>query len=293
MLAQFNHRAWAAIVSVFSLTSASTRLTAYLSLSRVFPPSPHETQLIKRVPTLSATNSTKLPCPLPPAPQGGTIIFDLDGTLVDSVRDLLPALNYTIGKEGLDPISREQIGQVVGKGALKMVAQAYNLQGRNLDEPTQTRLLDVFLERYGSHTSDETVFFDGCLALLDRLQSEGWKLSVCTNKYAYLAEKLLVALNERDRFDALTGGDTFDFKKPDGRHISETVALAGGNIKHSVMVGDSISDIDGAKNAGIPVIAVDFGYTDVPVDQLNPDVVISHFNDFDTALANIAAARNW
>lgn len=223
------------------------------------------------------------------APSGGTIVFDLDGTLVDSVLDLLPALNFTIATEGLPPVEQAAIGQVVGKGALKMIEAAYELNGQKVTPEKQAKLLDKFLKRYEAHTADETVFFDGCLDLLDRLKVKGWKIAVCTNKYAHLAQSLLDRLGEANRFDALTCGDTFDYKKPDGRHILETVKRAGGDPHKSVMVGDSISDIAGAKSAGLPVIAVDFGYTDIPVTELDPDVVISHFNEFDAALASIVS----
>ncbi|MFD0918012.1 HAD-IA family hydrolase [Pseudahrensia aquimaris] len=234
---------------------------------------------------MSAENS------LPTAPDGGTIVFDLDGTLVDSIRDLLPALNYTIDTQGLAPIQAEEIGKVVGQGALKMIARAFDLQSKPLTPDLHKELLEVFLAQYGKHTAEHTVFFDGCLPLLDRLEADGWILAVCTNKYAHLAESLLKTLGERHRFKALTGGDTFDFKKPDGRHIAATAALAGGNPSATVMVGDSISDIAGAKDADIPVIAVDFGYTDIPVTDLDPDIVISHFDEFDAALTALVAQR--
>ena len=230
---------------------------------------------------MSAENS------IPTAPDGGVIVFDLDGTLVDSIRDLLPALNQTIAADGLDPVSAEHIGKVVGQGAMKMISKAFDLQERQLAPQRHKELLDDFLAFYGENTATHTVFFDGCLPLLDRLTAQGWSLAVCTNKFSHLAESLLNSLGERHRFSALTGGNSFDFKKPDGRHISETVRLAGGDPRCSFMVGDSISDIDGARDAKMPVVAVDFGYTDIPVSQLNPDVVISHFDAFDAAMATI------
>ncbi|MEM8750261.1 MAG: HAD-IA family hydrolase [Pseudomonadota bacterium] len=208
-----------------------------------------------------------------------TIVFDLDGTLVDSVLDLLPCLNHTIATDGLSPLTRSDIGQVVGKGAMEMIRRAYALQNRTLEAEHHKRLLGVFLAEYETHTARHTVFFDHALESLDQFAADGWKIAVCTNKYEYLARKLLDALGTTHRFHAITGGDTFDFKKPDPRHIVETVRQADGSPQRAVMVGDSINDIEAAKRAGIPVIAVDFGYTDVPVRELGPDIVLSHFRD--------------
>ncbi len=208
-----------------------------------------------------------------------TIVFDLDGTLVDSNRDLVPALNRTTAIDGLPPIERAQVGHVVGKGALAMISRAFAFHGVELPNGRAQELLPHFLTFYERHIADETVFFDGALRAMDELQRRGWIVAICTNKYEHLARKLIGLLDTPSRYAAITGGDTFDFKKPDPRHITETIALAGGNPTCAVMVGDSINDIDAAKSASLPVIAVDFGYTDIPVSELGPDIIISHFDD--------------
>jgi len=210
--------------------------------------------------------------------QAPLLVFDLDGTLVDSNRDLIPALNHVIALDGVSPVSLDAVGHVVGKGVLEMLNKAYQLAGRRLSDQRRRELLPVYLEYYSTHIADHTVFYEGALASLDDLSSRGWRFAICTNKYEYLARMLLDELGELDRFAAIAGGDTFAFKKPDGRHILETIALAGGSPSRSIMVGDSVNDTAAAQDAGIPVIAVDFGYSDVPVKQLGAQPVISHFD---------------
>ncbi len=221
-----------------------------------------------------------------------TIVFDLDGTLVDSARDLVPMLNRTVAADGIPPISIEQAGYCVGQGAMKMIERAYALHGQPLDPERHKELLADFLAHYEENLSENTVFYEGALGALDRLAEDGWVFAVCTNKYEHLAHKMLDELGQSTRFSAVSGGDTFDFRKPDPAHIIETVKLAGGVPETAIVVGDSINDIAAAREADIPVIAVDFGYSDVPVAQLEPTAIISHFRElFDTVEA-IASNRD-
>ncbi len=219
------------------------------------------------------------------------IIFDLDGTLVDSNRDLIPALNRATASQGLPPIAMEDVGHVVGQGALQMIVRAYEFHGQELEVggSLHKQLFKLFLEYYEQNVADKTVFFDGVLDSLDDRQKAGWQLAVCTNKFEGLARKLLVELGAADRFPIITGGDTFSVKKPDPGHLFETAKLAGVAPERCIMVGDSINDIAAAKAAEMPVIADDFGYTDVPVDQLGPDRIISHFNELGTAVEDLAS----
>ena len=217
------------------------------------------------------------------------IIFDLDGTLVDSNRDLIPALNTATESEGLPPIAMEDVGHVVGQGALQMIAKAFEFYGRELETggPVHMKLFQLFLDHYERHIADETVFFPGTLKSLDDLTRDGWQLAVCTNKFEKFARKLLAELGEANRFPVVTGGDTFPVKKPDPDHLLKTAKLAGVAPGRCIMVGDSVNDIAAAQAAKMPVIAVDFGYTDVPVDQLGPDCVISHFDELRGAVAKL------
>lgn len=217
------------------------------------------------------------------------LIFDLDGTLVDSNRDLIPALNAATDTVGLAPISMEDVGHVVGQGALKMIEKAFEFHDQKLEVggTIHKTLLDRFLQHYDDHIADETVFFPGTLASLTLLSKKGWELAVCTNKYERFAVKLLTELGELQRFCVVTGGDTFAMKKPDPAHLIETARLAGANPNNCIMVGDSINDIAAAKAANMPVIAVDFGYSDVPVSELKPDKIISHFDELTEAVTQL------
>jgi len=221
------------------------------------------------------------------------VIFDLDGTLVDSNRDLVPSLNHATATQGLPPIAREDVGHVVGQGAMKMIEKAYSFHGHELEVngPVHRELLDLFLAYYETNIADHTVFYEGVLNALDRLKQGGWKLAVCTNKYEHLAVRLISALGEEDRFDVITGGDTFPCKKPNPEHLWQTIKkIDGCAVNRTIMVGDSINDTAAAQAASIPVIAVDFGYSDIPVSDLNADKVISHFNELYNAVAELA---NW
>lgn len=219
------------------------------------------------------------------------IIFDLDGTLVDSNRDLIPALNTATATEGLPPISIDDVGHIVGEGALRMIERAFQFHQRELQVggDLHKRLLKLFLDHYEMHLADQTVFFDGVFEALDGLAVEGWQFAVCTNKYERYARKMLVQMDAIDRFVAITGGDTFPFRKPDPAHIVETAKLAGFGANQCIMVGDSINDIKPALAAQIPVIAVNFGYSATPVEELNPDIVISHFNELPAAVSDLAS----
>ena len=127
--------------------------------------------------------------------------------------------------------------------------------------------------------------FPGVEQALERFAGAGYAMAVCTNKYESLSKKLLEALGAADRFGAICGQDTFDFRKPDPRHLTETIRLAGGDPVKALMVGDSKTDIDTAKAAGTPVVAVDFGYTDRHVREFEPSKVMSHFDELTVSLA--------
>lgn len=216
------------------------------------------------------------------------IVFDLDGTLVDSMRDLVPALNRTIALDDLPPIAFEDVGHFVGKGAMAMIGRAFEHYGKPVSMGRQKELLGVFLEEYEAHIADATVYFDGVTEALDILESEGWRFAICTNKFEHLARKLMAEIGGAERFAAITGGDTFELKKPDPAHIVETVKLAGGDPEKAIMVGDSNNDIDAATAAGIPSIAVNFGYSDRPVKELGASTIIFNFKELIGAVRSIS-----
>ncbi|MBA4782065.1 MAG: HAD-IA family hydrolase [Rhizobiales bacterium] len=225
-------------------------------------------------------NSDQNPSRSAPTGSGGRIVvFDLDGTLVDSAGDLISTLNKVIAREGLQPIGREFVGHLVGQGALRMLDKAYQYHGMTLDEATRNRLLGEFLRVYEDHIADETRAFDGVVDVLDNLRTDGWTLAVCTNKYEGLSRKLLGALKLDHYFAAICGSDTFSVRKPDPDHLFGTIDKAGSDRRRAIMVGDSATDINTAKAAAIPVIGVTFGYSDVLIHELEPDHIVSHYRE--------------
>ncbi|EJF90738.1 HAD family hydrolase [Bartonella tamiae] len=207
------------------------------------------------------------------------IVFDLDGTLVDSAPDLLDSLNFCLQKEGLTQYDPQDIRRLVGMGGRIMIERALTFQNIAITEDRIDKLLQNFLQHYENTMPGKTKFFDGVDACLDRLKDAGFELAVCTNKHEKLARHLLNGMEQIGRFSIITGGDSFSFRKPDPRHILKTIEFAQGDLNSAIMIGDSRADILAAQGADIPVIAVDFGYTDQPVQTFHPTKVISHFDE--------------
>lgn len=205
-------------------------------------------------------------------------VFDLDGTLVDTAPDLLATLDVVLTEAGYQALPHGTGIGSIGQGSKAMIEFA--LKGQGI-EPTLERVQPMhlrFLEYYQANIAVESQPFPGVVEALDRLASAGAVLAVCTNKFENLSLELLGALKLTDRFAVIVGPDTLGVRKPDPAHILGTIERAGGDTARAVMVGDSRADIDAAKAARVPVIAVDFGYTDVPVNELSPDHVISHYD---------------
>jgi phosphoglycolate phosphatase len=216
-----------------------------------------------------------------------TIVFDLDGTLVDTAHDLVATLNAILVAEGMVPVAKEAAIAMVGSGARVMLEAAFASEGRALTPATLDRLLHDYMALYDDHLADESRPYPGVEESLGRFTAEGWLLAVCTNKFEAPARKLLGILGLARRFAAITGQDTFAFRKPDPRHLTETIRLAGGADNNAVMVGDSITDIDTAVAANIPVVAVSFGYSPIPVAELKPTRIIASFAELWDAVADI------
>lgn len=216
------------------------------------------------------------------------VIFDLDGTLIDTAPDLLASLNHVLALTGHAPVAYEDMTWLVGQGAKAMIERAWALHGHPASPEQLETAFEAFLVHYAAGMPGASKPYPGLLAALDRLQADGFRLAVCTNKTESLARSLLEGLGMSARFDAITGGDTFAVRKPHGDHVLGTIrqveAAMSGAVSGAVMVGDSVNDIRAAQNAGIPVIAVPFGYTDKPVETLGPDVIIQHFDELDAAM---------
>jgi phosphoglycolate phosphatase len=208
-----------------------------------------------------------------------TIVLDLDGTLVDSAPDLAGTLNDVLIAEGLDPLPYDTVRNLVGRGVRVLLERGFEASGKTPEAAEMERLFPAFVDRYAGRIAELSRPFPGVLEALDRFDAAGWRVAVCTNKLEGLALKLLDALDLTRRFHAIGGGDTFGAAKPDPRALLGTIARAGGNPAKAVMVGDSATDIDAARAIAIPVVAVDFGYTAVPVRELQPDRAISHFGE--------------
>ena len=219
------------------------------------------------------------------------VVFDLDGTLIDTAHDLVASLNHTIGIEGLEPVGFGDLTYLVGHGGLVIIKRAFSLRGREISDEDLQRMLGVFVEHYSKAMPGVSTPYPGLTDAMDRLSGAGYRLAVCTNKLEGLARRLLDGLGLTARFSAITGGDTFAVRKPDAEHLLGTVRLAEADPARTVMIGDSLNDMLVARNAGVPSIGVPFGYSDVPVADLEPSHVIAHFDELTPDLVERLIAR--
>lgn len=216
------------------------------------------------------------------------IAFDLDGTLVETAPDLIGTLNWVLTQNGYSAMDHAMARPTIGHGARAMIEQSLDLQKVSADKADIDRMHESFLTYYADHIADESHPYPGLHAALDGLTDRGCTLAVCTNKGERLSRMLLDHLDLSKRFAAICGADTFSRRKPDPLHLFGTIEQSSGVPTRAVMVGDSITDINTAKNADVPVVAVDFGYTNVPVSELDPDAVISHYDELVPAIEKIA-----
>ena len=220
-----------------------------------------------------------------------TIVFDLDGTLVDTAPDLINALNYILAREGMPPVPLPSARMMIGAGARKLLERGLELDGRNVALEELDRLTRDFIAYYADHIADASRPFEGLESALDDLAGRGYRFAVCTNKLEWLSKLLLDRLGLSARFAAICGADTFGIAKPDPTILRQTVARAGGEMASTVMVGDAGPDIGVARRAGVPVIGVTFGYTEVPIAELKPDIVIGHMRELPGAVETLMAAQ--
>jgi phosphoglycolate phosphatase len=217
-----------------------------------------------------------------------TLVFDLDGTLVDTAPDLAAATNHVMAALGLAPVDALEIRPYVGHGALVMIERAAATHGRKLSARELHTMFELFLAHYAANIAATSRPYPGAVAALGRARTAGSRLAVCTNKIERHARRLLDALGLLDRFAAVLGRDSTDAFKPDPRHLTVAIERAGGSVDRAVMIGDSETDIRTAKAAGVPVVAVSFGYSVEPVASFSPDAVIDHFDDLDAAIERVS-----
>jgi phosphoglycolate phosphatase len=208
-----------------------------------------------------------------------TIVFDLDGTLVDTAADILHALNRTLDLEGLPHVKLQAVRTFIGQGARVTLERAAALYGVNYSNEKLDELTRGLVEFYRADIARESKPFPGVIDALDQLAALGAKFSVCTNKRTELSVQLLDALNLSNRFSAIVGANAVTNKKPHPDHYRAAVERAGGVVRRSVMVGDTAADIAAARAAGAPVIVVRFGYCDGGADSLGADVVLDRYSD--------------
>jgi phosphoglycolate phosphatase len=219
------------------------------------------------------------------------VVFDLDGTLADTAQDLIATLNVVLAREGLAPLPFEKARDLIGAGARPLIQRGFDVSNTVLTEERLDALYAFFLDHYHHHIAIYTELFPGVISALDQLAAQDFTLAVCTNKMESHALELLKKLNVIDRFAFISGKDSFSFFKPDPRHLTETIRLAGGDPSRAIMVGDSKTDIDTAKAADIPVVGVTFGYTNVHVRDLGADYVVDHFDQMELAVHSLLTAK--
>ena len=207
------------------------------------------------------------------------VIFDLDGTLVDTAPDLMAATNYVLSLLRRRPITMPEVRSFVGRGARLLIERGVAATGDAIDEASLTYYHTEFLRHYEGHTADCSEIFPGVVALLTLLVDSGIKAGVCTNKPEGLSRQLLDALDLSRFFGSIVGPDTIGIAKPDAAPYLEAVKRLGVERQHSIMIGDSEVDILTARAAKVPVIAVTFGYTPKPVAEYGPDYLVSHFDE--------------
>ena len=211
-----------------------------------------------------------------------TLLFDLDGTLADTAPDLMKAHNHVMNKFGYSSKNMDEIRNLVGRGAAVMIGRSIWGSARKelskiSDEKIKKDMTKEFIKFYENNLVVETQLLKGVENFLLWAKSNNISMGVCTNKQEHLAIELLKKINIYDFFEYIAGGNTFDFCKPDPRHITNMVEIMGGDISKTIMIGDSENDADAAKSAGVPMILVEDGYTEKKIDQIYHNHLIKDF----------------
>ena len=211
-----------------------------------------------------------------------TILFDLDGTLVDTAPDLMRAHNHVMKKFGYPTKSTEEIRNLVGQGAGAMLGrsiwgQAKKEFGKVQDKNVKEAMVRDFVDFYGKNIVNESTLINGVKDFLMWAKEKNISMGVCTNKQEHLAVDLLKKIGIYDFFEYVAGHNTFDYCKPDPRHLTSVIEILNGDIKKSLMIGDSETDANAAKDAGIPVILLEDGYTEKKITEIYHNHLIKDF----------------
>ena len=214
--------------------------------------------------------------------QNFTILFDLDGTLVDTAPDLMKAHNHVMKKFGYPTKSINELKVLVGQGAKAMIGRAIWGQAKKElskanDDKIKKEMVDEFIDFYGKNIINESTLIKGVKEFLIWSREKNISMAVCTNKQEHLAIDLLKKIGIYEYFEYVAGSNTFDYCKPDPRHLTNVVEILGGEINKSIMIGDSETDANAGKNAGIPVILLEDGYTEKKTNEIHHDHLIKDF----------------
>ena len=220
-----------------------------------------------------------------------TILFDLDGTLVDSAPDLMKAHNFVMKKFGYETKTTEDIRKLAGKGASVMIGRSIWGQAKKefskvIDEKVKKQMVKEFIDYYGKNIAVESKLIQGVKKFLEWSKKNNISMGVCTNKQEHLAINLLKEIKIYDYFEYVAGSNTFDYCKPDPRHLTNVIEIMQGDIKNSIMIGDSETDAESAKAAQIPFILLEDGYTDKNVSEIYHDYLIKNFDGIEEIIKN-------
>lgn len=215
-----------------------------------------------------------------------TIVFDLDGTLVDTGPDLTAALNHALASLGRSAVPEADVRDMVGSGALKLIERGLAATGEEARDLTKA-MMPVFLDYYAEHVADRSLPYPGVVDALDTLAERGCTLAICTNKTERLSRLLIAALGWNARFAAIIGGDSLAIRKPDPEHLLATIRAADGDPADAAFVGDTHFDVNAGLAAGVPTIAVSFGFSSEPVETLGAAAIIHHYDELVPTLARL------
>ncbi len=220
-----------------------------------------------------------------------TILFDLDGTLVDTAPDLMLAHNHVMKKFGYSTKSTEEIRNLVGKGAGAMIGrsiwgQAKKEFGKVNDEKIKKKMVREFVDFYGKNIIKESTLINGVKEFLKWCKEQKISMAVCTNKQEHLSIDLLKKIGIYSYFEYVAGSDTFDYCKPDPRHLTSVVEILDGDLKKTIMIGDSETDANAAKSAEIPIILLEDGYTEKNIDEIYHNHLIKDFVGIEQIISN-------
>ncbi|HEY6982201.1 HAD-IA family hydrolase [Reyranella sp.] len=218
-----------------------------------------------------------------------TVIYDLDGTLIDSARDMQLAVSRVLAGHGLPPVSEDDVRVFMGQGSKVTMAKAFASHGKMLDDAALSAVTREFVRYYEADPVGHTVAFDGVAEVVARFDRLGLKQGVCTNKFETPSRMILEHLKLMPPIAGLAGADTFPVRKPDPRHILMLIERMGGDPGRAVMIGDSIHDVEAAHGAGLPAVLVSWGYTVRPASELGAEAVIERFDALPEAMSRIAA----